>query len=84
MVLLEKLTLFSIGMVVGMGPHMNKIFVCMVFCQAQFQLASSVLVELRLALLSLSDHPPHPTHSDMFTSKLLNLLVSVMELLEVI
>ena len=48
--------------------------VCMDFCQAQFQLASSVLVELRLAILSLSDHhiawatlPPHslrnPPHS---------------------
>ena len=55
----------SIGIVVGMGPLIKKLFVCMVFCQAQFQLASLVLVELRLALLSLSD-PPHslrkPSH----------------------
>ena len=33
------------------GPPLSrKLFVCMDFCQAQFQLASSVLVELRLVL----------------------------------
>ena len=29
--LLEKLTLFSIGMTVGMGPHKKKLLVCMCF-----------------------------------------------------
>ena len=63
----------SIGIVVGMGPLIKKLFVCMVFFQAQFQLASSTETSPIIIV-----RPPHSLRNpdpDKFTSSLLQLIM---------
>ena len=47
----------------AVGIVFNPFLNLSIHCQAQFQLASPVLVEVRLALsLIITTHPPQPTH----------------------